>query len=880
MTRTIGAALALALAATSVLAAEGSGGTVWLALGPFPNPRVAGDCQGFDRDCLAAAGGEAGVRPREGAAAAGSSWIRAEARAGADGSEEIDLLALFGYEEDCLAYVYREIEARVPGEWEFAIGSDDGVKLWVNGRLVHANHIHRAIAPGDDLVVVRLETGKNRILAKVDQGNGGWAFNLRARPAVAPRAFKARGLSIAPASWRVEAGMELLCNPMTVPKAALDAPMTVELLDAKGNVVAEASTRASRPAAIRVPPAAKGALSLRAKGGGVLAGLVSKPRVIVVGKAEDALAAEAAAAREAARSARCPWFDAPASLEFAALIMDGRTDPSLCAMEQRIDAIEEARAIKAAAASRTAPSGTLRLAFRSALDGSLQPYSLYLPSGPVRGAGRPLLVMLHGKGSDDRQGIEPFSRAADAEFVVLAPFGRGDFGYQCMGEADVLEAIAEVESRYRIDPDRVHIAGSSMGAFGTLRFAQLYADRFASASAFAGWTGPQLLDNLHSLPLLLVHGDADDVVPLGASTTAASILRAARCPVTLEVLPGAGHSALTAWNSGDDGRLLDRVRALKREAKPRRLRFSASHLRYRRHYWAEIAELEAGTAGRLDAVIDDERHVSVETEGVAAFALDMRHPALASTGRVVVWVDGASLAVDAGSPRAVFRKDARGRFARAALQTPAQAPTRAPARVNEGGGLLDLYLMPLYIVYGTKGGRFNAELRRGAELLGSLEPDSLVNGGARSGKPRVVSDAAYLALGGKIPASAIFVGSPAQNAALARTLAAAGPDFPAAWEKGGFSVGGERYRKAGLCLVRPYPGREGALMAIIDLPIKVEARKRFFQGVSIAARAFGGFDDDPSGPVLPDLIVMDSTGRAIRSEFSGADWKLPAVVGR
>jgi len=879
MTRPIGAALALALAAASALAAEGSG-TAWLALGPFPNPRVAGDCQGFDRDCLAAAGGEAGVRPREGAAAAGPAWIRAEARARADGSEEIDLLALFGYEEDCLAYVYREIEARAPGEWEFSIGSDDGVKLWVNGRLVHANHVHRALAPGDDLVVVRLEAGKNRVLAKVDQGNGGWAFSLRARPASAPRAFKARGISVAPASWRVEAGMELLCNPMTVPKAALDAPMTVELLDAKGNVVAEAATRASRPAAIRVPPSAKGALSLRARGGGVLAGLVSEPRVVIVGKAEDALAAEAAAAREAAKSARCPWLDAQASLEFAALVMEGRTDPSLCAMEERIDAIEEARAIKAAAASRTAPVGTLRLAFRSALDGSLQPYSLCLPSGPVRGAGRPLLVMLHGMGGDDRQAIDPFSRAADAEFVVLAPFGRGDFGYQCMGEADVLEAMAEVESRYRIDPDRVHIAGSSMGAFGTLRFAQLYADRFASASSFAGWTGPQLLGNLHSLPLLLVHGDADDVVPLGASTTAASILRAARCPVTLEVLPGAGHSALSAWNSGDDGRLLDRVRPLRRETKPRRLRFSTSRLRYRRHYWAEIAELEAGATGRLDAAIDDERHVSVETEGVTEFALDMRHPALASSGRVVVWVDGSSLAVDAGSPRSAFRKDARGRFARSAPPSPARASSMAPVRTNEGGGLLDLYLMPLYIVYGTKGGRFNAELRRGAERLGSLEADSLVNGGARSGKPRVVSDAAYLALGDRISASAIFIGNPSQNAALARALEAAGPGFPVAWEKRGFSVGGERYRGAGLCLVRPYPGREGALMAIVDLPIKDEARKRFYEGMSVAARAFGEFEDDPSGPALPDLIVLDSAGRAIRSEGSGADWRLPAAGGR
>jgi len=50
--------------------------------------------------------------------------------------------------------------------------------------------------------------------------------------------------------------------------------------------------------------------------------------------------------------------------------------------------------------------------------------------------------------------------------------------------------------------------------------------------------------------------------------------------------------------------------------------------------------------------------------------------------------------------------------------------------------------------------------------------------------------------------------------------------------------------------------------------------------MSVAARAFGEFEDDPSGPALPDLIVLDSAGRAIRSEGSGADWRLPAAGGR
>jgi len=55
--------------------------------------------------------------------------------------------------------------------------------------------------------------------------------------------------------------------------------------------------------------------------------------------------------------------------------------------------------------------------------------------------------------------------------------------------------------------------------------------------------GPELLqDELRSRPpVLLVHGDADDVVPVRALATAAMTLRAANVPVEELLRPGLGH---------------------------------------------------------------------------------------------------------------------------------------------------------------------------------------------------------------------------------------------------------------------------------------------------------------------------------------------------
>ncbi len=61
------------------------------------------------------------------------------------------------------------------------LGSDDGIKVWLNGRLVHANNATRAVTPGQDKVEVTLKQGWNALMLKVTQGGGEWAVCARIR---------------------------------------------------------------------------------------------------------------------------------------------------------------------------------------------------------------------------------------------------------------------------------------------------------------------------------------------------------------------------------------------------------------------------------------------------------------------------------------------------------------------------------------------------------------------------------------------------------------------------------------------------------------------------------------------------------------------------
>ena len=80
---------------------------------------------------------------------------------------------------NCLGYARTWIYSDKERDAQLQFGTDDGSKVWLNGKVVHANSTGGAAIPDEHKVNVTLRRGSNRLLLKVTQGSGPWQFCLR-----------------------------------------------------------------------------------------------------------------------------------------------------------------------------------------------------------------------------------------------------------------------------------------------------------------------------------------------------------------------------------------------------------------------------------------------------------------------------------------------------------------------------------------------------------------------------------------------------------------------------------------------------------------------------------------------------------------------------
>ena len=185
--------------------------------------------------------------------------------------------------------------------------------------------------------------------------------------------------------------------------------------------------------------------------------------------------------------------------------------------------------------------------------------------GPA--APRRLVVLCHGVGADGRDliGLAPHWAAdlPDTAFAAPdapepydgAPFGRqwwsiGDRNPARMAAGSaasrpLLDAFIDAElASLSLPKDAYALMGFSQGAMMVL-YAGLR--RSAAPRAILAFSGAlvaptQLNERSNNAPVLLVHGESDDVVPVRRSREAETALRAAGVVVTSRYIPGLGHS--------------------------------------------------------------------------------------------------------------------------------------------------------------------------------------------------------------------------------------------------------------------------------------------------------------------------------------------------
>ena len=157
--------------------------TSWLVLGSIPisddsKPNEDAQKKAFGFDFLADKGGESGIQPDPGLVQKINDKDYTWQVVKSD-SDIVDLVKVYGEKEYCIAYAWAEIEMPEAKNALLGIGSDDAVKVWLNGKLVHENWIARAINKDDDIVPVTFQKGNNQLLLKIQNMQIDWGFACR-----------------------------------------------------------------------------------------------------------------------------------------------------------------------------------------------------------------------------------------------------------------------------------------------------------------------------------------------------------------------------------------------------------------------------------------------------------------------------------------------------------------------------------------------------------------------------------------------------------------------------------------------------------------------------------------------------------------------------
>lgn len=105
----------------------------------------------------------------------------------------------------------------------------------------------------------------------------------------------------------------------------------------------------------------------------------------------------------------------------------------------------------------------------------------------------------------------------------------------------VWDAISFIAHQPKIDPDRVGLLGFSLGAYLALATASIDARVKAVVDFFGGFPKEMKLFMRRFCPVLILHGEADETVPVSEAHYIARLAEKRQVPYEMKIYPGVGH---------------------------------------------------------------------------------------------------------------------------------------------------------------------------------------------------------------------------------------------------------------------------------------------------------------------------------------------------
>ncbi len=529
-------------------------------------------------------------------------------------------------------------------------------------------------------------------------------------------------------------------------------------------------------------------------------------------------------------------------------------------------------------------SGLVVRGYQSQIDGSPQPYGLEIPKGLDLQKPATLFVWLHGRGDKTTdlhfidQRLKRGGKIKTPGAMIVHPFGRQCIGFKSAGEIDVLDVVADVKRRYKIDPDRVVLMGFSMGGAGVWHIAAHYPSQWVAASPGAGFAEtaqytrlkredyppvyeqklwgaydvPGYVRNLFNLPITVYSGEIDKQIQAARVMEAAFKSQGRTLPHLIG--PGMGHKYHPDTLKTLLGKMQQAAKAGRNQT-PDEVFLQTRTLRYNRVHWVKALSLqEHWKDSRINARRSGADELTVTTQNINALELSP----FQTSAAVTVKIDGQVVQVPADRATAAVQlhRTADGAWKAGVKQTDA-----LQKKHGLQGPIDDAFMAPFLVVL-PSGKSSHPQFQKWMEFEVQHMKNrwrALFRGDLRIKKDVDVTaeDMAKYHL--------VVWGDPASNKLLAKAK------LPVTWSADGasFTLGGKTYDAASHAPVQIYPNphQPDRYLVLNSGPTFREAHDRTnsLQNPKLPDWAVIGLDQLPNG---------ETPGQVKAAGFFDENWQI------